>query len=184
MDASLLCLLRCLMHSLFRLQDEYLVSNSCAILHNLAASLTTGMLPYTAERLVRVTCQLCSRAVRACEARVMRGDRAAATAVAGAGSGNQPQPQRVPMFDPRYNRNCRFDYFLCFLILIDGHCSVSLCRNLNVNGTIVAAASSSDLSLASETDPRYSAAGADLREATLLPSAVSALLALLFTALR
>lgn len=88
MDASLLCVLRCLMHALFRLQDEYLVSNSCAVLHNLASSLTTGMLPYTAERVVKVTCQLCSRVIRAHERRER--------SVGGVPS------KLVPMFDPRY----------------------------------------------------------------------------------
>lgn len=98
MDASLLCMLRCLTHSLFRLQDEYLVSNSCAILHNLASSLTAGLLLYTAERLVKVTCQLCLRAARVHDAREK--------VESGA------QSRTVTMFDPRYSCMilCRLNY--------------------------------------------------------------------------
>lgn len=69
MDATLLCLLRVMVHALFRLQDQYLVSNACAILYNLSSRLVQGMLPYTAERLVKVICQLCSRAIKYYEER-------------------------------------------------------------------------------------------------------------------
>lgn len=62
MDACFLCILRCLVHSSLRLRDQYLLSNACAILHNLALQLTGGLQPYTAERLVRVLCQMCVRA--------------------------------------------------------------------------------------------------------------------------
>jgi hypothetical protein len=62
-DASFLCILRCIMHALCRAKDAYLLSNSCAILHNLTGALSGGgLLPYTAERIVRVTVQLCRRA--------------------------------------------------------------------------------------------------------------------------
>eukprot|EP01032_Pedospumella_encystans_P013340 gene13339-15366_t len=64
LDAALLCLLRTVMHALFRLQDQYLLSNACAALHNLSTRMQRAVLPYTAERLVRVLCQLCSRAVK------------------------------------------------------------------------------------------------------------------------
>lgn len=64
MDASFLCIIRCVMHALFRVRDPYLLSNSCAILHNLSSGLSCELLPYTAERLVRVTCQLCARAAK------------------------------------------------------------------------------------------------------------------------
>lgn len=64
MDAALLCLLRTVMHALFRLQDQYLLSNACAALHNLSTRMQRTVLPYTAERLVRVLSQLCSRAVK------------------------------------------------------------------------------------------------------------------------
>lgn len=60
-DACFLCVLRCLVHSLLNVRDQYLLSNNCAILHNLAAQLTCGLQPYTAERLVKVTCRLCLR---------------------------------------------------------------------------------------------------------------------------
>jgi hypothetical protein len=62
-DASFLCILRCIMHALCRAKDAYLLSNSCAILHNLVGALPSGGLqPYAAERVVRVTVQLCRRA--------------------------------------------------------------------------------------------------------------------------
>jgi hypothetical protein len=63
-DACYLCILRCIAHALLRLRDPYLLSNSCAILHNLSQYSESGLQPYTAERLVRVCCQLCKRAVK------------------------------------------------------------------------------------------------------------------------
>lgn len=63
-DASFLCILRCVVHALLRLRDPYLLSNSCAILHNLSLQLGGSLQPYTAERLVRVACQLCRRAAK------------------------------------------------------------------------------------------------------------------------
>jgi hypothetical protein len=63
-DACYLCILRCVAHALLRLRDPYLLSNSCAILHNLSQYSGSGLQPYTAERLVRVCCQLCKRAVK------------------------------------------------------------------------------------------------------------------------
>jgi hypothetical protein len=63
-DACYLCILRCIAHALLRLRDPYLLSNSCAILHNLSQYSESGLQPYTAERLVRVWCQLSNRAVK------------------------------------------------------------------------------------------------------------------------
>ena len=62
LDVTILCLLRAVMFATYRLHDAYLLTNACAVLHNLAP-FSGGLAPYTAERLVRVAHQLCSRAV-------------------------------------------------------------------------------------------------------------------------
>lgn len=49
--------------TVLRLHDSYLLSNISAIFYNLAPQVT-GLLPYTAERVVKVASQLCQRVTR------------------------------------------------------------------------------------------------------------------------
>jgi len=62
-DLAILCCLRTTMHSLFRLQDKYLLSNCFALLLNLAPMLY-GINAYTAERLVKIVFQLVKRCIK------------------------------------------------------------------------------------------------------------------------
>ena len=59
-DLTILCIIRTVMHALFRLRDNYLVSNCYAVLLNLAPYIA-NMHSYSAERLVTVTCRLGKR---------------------------------------------------------------------------------------------------------------------------
>lgn len=61
LDLTLLCLLRLITYAVFSVRDEYLLSNTSAILQNLTPHVG-ALLPYTAERIVKVTRRLCARA--------------------------------------------------------------------------------------------------------------------------
>ena len=63
MDLIILCTLRTLVYSVFVLRDAYLLSNCCAVL-NSAALVMTYIHPYTAERVVKVCCQLCRKVAK------------------------------------------------------------------------------------------------------------------------
>ena len=62
-DLIVLCVIRTIMHSLFRLRDPYLVHNCFAVMLYLAPLLHETC-SYTAERLVTVTCKLCQRLIK------------------------------------------------------------------------------------------------------------------------
>ena len=62
-DLIVLCVIRTIMHSLFRLRDPYLVHNCFAVILYIAPLLHETY-SYTAERLVTVTCKLCQRLIK------------------------------------------------------------------------------------------------------------------------
>ena len=62
-DLVVLCVIRTIMHALFRLRDQYLVYNCFAVLLNLAP-LISNTHSYAAERLVVVMSRLCKRLVK------------------------------------------------------------------------------------------------------------------------
>ena len=66
-DLVILCVIRTIMHALFRLRDQYLVYNCFAVLLNLT-SVLSEIHSYAAERLVKVTCRLCKRIIKIKEA--------------------------------------------------------------------------------------------------------------------
>lgn len=62
-DVIVLCTLRTSIHALFKLQDQYILSNSCAVLLNIAPYIT-NIHVYAAERIVNVILRIASRIIK------------------------------------------------------------------------------------------------------------------------